>query len=425
MKMPTFAGNQRAIVFFISLWCIVFLVVWGKGYREHPFIASGLPILPSREDVGQVADTHVPQKEGVGVQGIAFSEGLHPNAKIQVAVLLDVSNSMDGLIGQAKAQLWNMVNLMGDVRCEGLQPQFELALYEYGRSNNEKDKGYVKQLHPFTTDLDAVSNTLFNLSTNGGEEYCPDVIVQCTDALAWDESPTAYKVIFIAGNESFRQGPVSWTTACAKAMEKKIIVNTIYCGTRGEGLKEYWDLGAECGNGKFTIINQDGVIEDIATPYDSMLIALNERLNATYVAYGTRGEEAAMMQAEVDKKNFGLSMAAGASRVEAKARGSVYKNESWDLVDAMQTDSIAVMRLHKDALPESMRNMSKDEIVAALAHKAKERGMVQKKIAEVSAKRNEYINRERQISPKGSPTLQTEMEKIIREQVQSYNMKVQ
>ena len=31
--------------------------------------------------------------------------------KIQAAILLDVSNSMDGLIDQAKNQLWNMVNV--------------------------------------------------------------------------------------------------------------------------------------------------------------------------------------------------------------------------------------------------------------------------------------------------------------------------
>ncbi|HEY5771312.1 MAG TPA: hypothetical protein VIS75_01740, partial [Chitinophagaceae bacterium] len=32
--------------------------------------------------------------------------------KIQAAILLDVSNSMDGLIGQAKNQLWNMVSVL-------------------------------------------------------------------------------------------------------------------------------------------------------------------------------------------------------------------------------------------------------------------------------------------------------------------------
>ena len=52
-------------------------------------------------------------------------------AKIQAAILLDVSGSMNGLIEQAKAQLWTMVSTMGRVQCNGVTPQIEIALYEY------------------------------------------------------------------------------------------------------------------------------------------------------------------------------------------------------------------------------------------------------------------------------------------------------
>src|SRR4051794_14027814 len=57
--------------------------------------------------------------------------------KIQAAILLDVSSSMNGLIDQAKAQLWNMVSVMGRVKCENGIPKIEIALYEYGRSEND------------------------------------------------------------------------------------------------------------------------------------------------------------------------------------------------------------------------------------------------------------------------------------------------
>ena len=58
--------------------------------------------------------------------------------KIQAAILLDVSNSMDGLIDQAKTQLWNMVSVMGKAQCNNVAPQIEIALYEYGRSDNSQ-----------------------------------------------------------------------------------------------------------------------------------------------------------------------------------------------------------------------------------------------------------------------------------------------
>ena len=124
--------------------------------------------------------------------------------KIQVAVLLDVSGSMDGLIEQAKAQLWNMVSTMGKAKCDGgIAPKIEIALYEYGRTTNDAKAGYVKQLSAFSSDLDMLSQKLFSLTTNGGDEYCGQVIFTSLNELQWDTSPENYKVIFIAGNEDF------------------------------------------------------------------------------------------------------------------------------------------------------------------------------------------------------------------------------
>jgi hypothetical protein len=174
-------------------------------------------------------------------------------SKIQTAILLDVSNSMDGLIEQAKAQLWTMVNVMGKAKCNGETPQIEIALYEYGRDNNDSKKGYVKQVSPFTSDLDKLSQDLFSLTTNGGKEYCGYVIHTSLNELNWDQSSSNYKVIFISGNEDFLQGNISYTLACTEAKNKGVIVNTIYCGDRLQGIKEHWNLLGECGNGSFTI----------------------------------------------------------------------------------------------------------------------------------------------------------------------------
>lgn len=162
----------------------------------------------------------------------------HPknlNPKIQAAILLDVSGSMEGLIEQAKAQLWNMVNVMGKAKCGNLEPKIEIALYEYGRTSNDINRGYVKQISPFTSDLDKLSKELFSLKTNGGDEYCGQVIYSSLAELNWDASPLNYKVIFIAGNEDFLQGKLHYTRACDEAKKKGVIVNTIFCGDQQEG----------------------------------------------------------------------------------------------------------------------------------------------------------------------------------------------
>ena len=53
-------------------------------------------------------------------------------AKIQLALLLDVSGSMNGLINQAQGQLWNLVNVLSTYQKKDIRPTIELALITYG-----------------------------------------------------------------------------------------------------------------------------------------------------------------------------------------------------------------------------------------------------------------------------------------------------
>ena len=53
---------------------------------------------------------------------------------IQVAILLDTSSSMDGLINQTRTELWSVINTLSDASKNGQRPILEVALYEYGQS---------------------------------------------------------------------------------------------------------------------------------------------------------------------------------------------------------------------------------------------------------------------------------------------------
>jgi hypothetical protein len=88
---------------------------------------------------------------------------------IMLALLLDTSNSMDGLIDQAKSQLWKIVNELSGAKCDdGSRPNIKIALYEYGNDGLPSSEGYIRQVSPLTTDLDVISEKLFSLTTNGG-----------------------------------------------------------------------------------------------------------------------------------------------------------------------------------------------------------------------------------------------------------------
>ncbi|MFC3158752.1 hypothetical protein ACFOEQ_09610 [Chryseobacterium arachidis] len=127
-----------------------------------------------------------PLQQRVSVQADAEPSGTTSKEnKIQVALLLDTSNSMDGLIDQAKSRLWNIVNTLTTLKYNGQAPQIEIALYEYG-NDGLRDENYIRQVTPLTQDLDLVSEKLFALRTNGGNEYCGAVIRDASTNLKWD-----------------------------------------------------------------------------------------------------------------------------------------------------------------------------------------------------------------------------------------------
>ncbi|GAA4344889.1 hypothetical protein [Flaviaesturariibacter amylovorans] len=353
------------------------------------------------------------------------------NPRVQVALLLDVSNSMDGLIDQAKAQLWSTVQLLGRAQCPEGAPKIEIALYEYGRTSNNPAAGYVKRITPFTSNLDSLSLLLFALKTNGGEEYCGQAISTSVKELDWDTAAGTYKVAFIAGNESFRQGSVQYTQACLEARQRGIILNTIYCGDRMSGIRDFWDLGAECGTGNFTSINSNSKLEDIPTPYDSTLITLNSRFNGTHIAYGRVGASGFMSMETADVANVAHSRKTAAARIAVKGKKSLYKNVQWDLIDAAtddkQGDSIYVAKMNRSELPDSLKKKSNAELLRLVRAKNAEREAVRQAIEKTSAEREQWLAAERRkrAQQTNEATLETEMEKILKEQAGRFGYRIQ
>lgn len=228
---------------------------------------------------------------GLFISLATYGDKALPNVKpntntVQLAILLDTSNSMDGLIEQTKTQLWKIVNEMARSKRDGKAINLHVALYEYGNDGLSSEEGYVRQVTPLTTDLDKISEELFKLKTNGGSEFCGTVISEAIKDLKWTKNTDEYKVIFIAGNEPFTQGSVDYKTACKNAISKGIIINTIYCGNYDEGVNTFWKDGADLADGSYINIDHNQHIVHIDTPFDDELVQLGEKLNETYIAYG-------------------------------------------------------------------------------------------------------------------------------------------
>lgn len=313
--------------------------------------------------------------------------------KVQVAILFDTSNSMDGLIDQAKTRIWGIVNEINSLRYQGEVPKLEIAIYEYGKSSLSVQNHYVLRLLNLTNDLDEVSNQLFSLRTNGGDEFCGAVIKHSLDELAWSTDPSDLKMIYIAGNEPFTQGPIRYQEVCADAKKRGIFINTIYCGPYDQGVSESWKDGATCSNGSYFNINSDAKIVTIPTPYDDRINLYNDSLNRTYYGYGKLGESKKLVQSAADSDAEVQSIASKVERTKAKASAN-YSNSSWDIVDAVNQKEVDILKLKDEELPVELKGKTETEKLKFIDEKNAERKKYQTEIVNLSSERQKYIDEE-------------------------------
>ena len=315
---------------------------------------------------------------------------------IQVALLLDTSNSMDGLIDQAKSRLWNIVNTLTTLKYEGKTPMIQISLYEYG-NDGISNKNWVRQVTPLTQDLDLISEKLFALRTNGGTEYCGAVIKDAVDELQWNSNNSnAMKLVYIAGNEAFNQEGINYKEAISDAQKKNIFINTIYCGDAETGIRTFWKDGADVGKGKYFNIDSNRKVVYIATPYDDQISQYNVRLNNTYIGYGRTGFEKKAVQETQDRNAASMSASNAVERTVSKTKKAAYKNDSWDLVDKAESDREYLSKLKEEELPKELKGKSKAEIAAFVETKSKERATLQKEIEVLAVKRQQFIDTETQ-----------------------------
>jgi hypothetical protein len=279
---------------------------------------------------------------------------------------------------------------------------------------------------PLTRDLDDLSGKLFALKTNGGEEYCGAVIQRALGDLAWDDNKKTYKAIFIAGNEPFTQGRVDARSASKEALAKGIIINTIHCGGRQEGIDGAWHDGAALGGGKFLVIDQDKVIAHVDAPQDKRISELSLKLNETYLGYGARREVAAEMQQKADTDAAAnAEQGAVVNRAITKSSHN-YSNSSWDLCDAVKDNKVDISKLKDEELPEHMRGMTIEQRKKAIDQAATKRVAIQEEIKTLNSERETHIAEAlKKQAASGDKTLDQAMIEATRQQATKvgYNFK--
>ncbi|MFO0828223.1 MAG: vWA domain-containing protein [Phycisphaerales bacterium] len=307
---------------------------------------------------------------------------------IELAICLDTSGSMNGLIDAARTKIWDVVS---DLALATPTPKLRVALLTYGNDGLNAENGWTNIETDFTDNLDVVSQKLFALTTNGGTEYVGRVVDKAAGSLAWSKADESLKIIVVAGNESADQDPtVKYADACKKSIERGIVVNSIYCGGPTDDVAPGWKNVAQLADGHFATIDKDNGTVVVATPYDAELVELSAKLNTTYIAFGAAGEWNSANQTMQDRNALGSSSSVAAQRCVTKG-GAVYDNRGWDLVDACKQADFKLESVKDEELPEAMRGKTLEEKKAYVAERTKERDAIQARVTELGSLRAKFV----------------------------------
>ena len=127
---------------------------------------------------------------------------------------------------------------------------------------------------------------------------------------------------------------------------------------------------------------------------------------------GKKAKQKTELQAEQDSNARYYSKANAVKRTVSKS-SHLYKNKSWDLVDAEELNEVVINDLDSESLPDNLKGKSTTEIKAYIDQKREERTSIQKQIQELNNKRKMYV-----IKQKKNKTndLENAMTKAIKEQ---------
>jgi hypothetical protein len=307
---------------------------------------------------------------------------------IEVCFVLDTTGSMGGLIEGAKAKSWCIANSIVGT-CD--QPQVRIALVGY------RDKGdeYVTKVFDLTDDIDTVYKNLQNFQAAGGGDE-PESVNQALDEavnkIHWTVAKEVTKIIFLVGDAPPHmdyQDDVKYPVVCQEAARKNLIINTMQCGDIA-ATTPIWQEIAQSANGSYVALQQDGHMVTIATPYDKDLSELNSQMNATVIPYGSE-----QLQTEVrDKVQLAAEAPAAAAADRMKFNNAQAKaiQGNGDLIQDLDDRRVRLDDLESKDLPATMQKMNRDQQNAYLVQQSAQRDQLQSKIAEITRKRQEFID---------------------------------
>ena len=345
-------------------------------------VSYGIPAVATATIVLAALLTRSQQKGIVDVdKPTPVASGKH---QIDVVFAVDTTGSMGGLIDGAKRTVWSIAN---SIRNTDPNAELRIGLVAYRDVGDD----YVTKEFALTSDLDAVFAELSSYRAAGGGDTPEDVDAALDVTLhkmQWRSD--AKKLVFLVGDAppASRGDVPTFDVLAREAGEKQIIINTIRAGHDSDTMASFQRI-AMLGKGEFSSIQQDGGVQQVATPYDDKLAELSATIDSTAVIAGDEGV----------RRNYEAKMAAAAAApAPAKADRAMYfkgggTRAAEDVVGGYASGEVSVESLHEGDLPTALRGMDKGKLKQELDNRVAARKTAQTELAKVAKEREEFLKK--------------------------------
>jgi len=325
------------------------------------------------------------------------SQPIKKSSDIEVVFVLDTTGSMSGLIAGAKQKIWSIVNELANAKPT---PKIKVGLVAY----RDRRDAYVTKVFQMTNDLDAIYQSLTAFRAQGGgdtPEHVNLALYHGVHKIKWSNNPNTLKLLFLVGDAPPHMdytNDIRYPVTLQKAVKKGIIVNTIRCGNMAS-TAVHWNKIAKMGKGNFLSIKQNGHSRTIKTPYDKKITRVGRLLQKTYIVYGS-GSIRSKLNAQtignttLTEKNAETSAARYSYNAKRSSAGHGWGTR--DLLARYNKNPGCLNNIPAKHLPKKLAKMNLKQRIAFMNKLNTVRAKLQKKLAQLSRKREGYIKKKLQ-----------------------------
>ncbi|MCX6290658.1 MAG: VWA domain-containing protein [Bacteroidetes bacterium] len=326
---------------------------------------------------------------------------------VEIVFCIDLSASTNGILDRFRDHLWDYVHFFDQCSPKG---NFKIGFVAFSRPSYKRENSYVKVIQDLSDDYESLSHELLQIKSTieKGDQFVGAALTVCAKNISWSKDSGALKIVFLVGNGMANTGEVGYEKPAMELAAKGVIINSIYCLEPASAFeKRGWERIAEIGNGKFNIIDIKNVYYESLHGFDiDKFHSLNKKFNDTYLYYGKGGFTHWRLQCQEDDYMYTYNTEGYRYRVQYKLSNHYQqKNSDWDLVDLHYKDAEQVYRQDRLTMPDTLKNMTSEDIRAFVIFNKYQRKLLARKITRMITEREEKEKAEGRIVKKTMNTL--------------------